>query len=107
MLPNIYANFPIALAPAQSIATFPVNTFLENLAIVPTGEIFITSHETGEIYKFDRKSELTVYAKLDGKVSGIALVKADSFLVNGWNADGVPFVAILSNDEPAIAAARR
>lgn len=99
MLPDIYANTPISLVPAQSVVTFPINTFLENLAIAATGEIFITSHETGEIYRLDRKSELTVYAKLNGKVSGIALVGEDSLLVNGWNADGVPFVAILSNGE--------
>lgn len=99
MLPNIYADTPIALVSAQSIATFPVNTFLENLAIVPTGELFITNHEIGEIVKLDRGNELTIYAKLDGKVAGIALISEDRFLVNGWNAEGIPFVAILSNGE--------
>lgn len=48
-LPPIYADTPIKLAPAQVIASFPVNTFLENLAIAPDGTIFVTNHEVGKI----------------------------------------------------------
>jgi hypothetical protein len=98
-LPNIYANASIEVVPAQPIATFPVNTFLENLAIAPSGEIFVTNHEVGEVVKLNRDYMLKTYATLEGKVSGIALVGENSFLVNGWNATGVPFVAILSNGE--------
>jgi hypothetical protein len=99
MLPNIYADTPIALVPAQSIAAFPVNTFLENLAIAPNGEIFVTNHEVGEVCKLDIQNNLTSYSKLDGKVSGIALIEENNFLVNGWNPNNVPFIAILSNGE--------
>lgn len=98
-LPDLYTDAPIQLAQAQSIATFPINTFLENLAIAPTGEIFITSHEAGEVITLDREQNLSLYAKLDGKVTGIAIVDNDSFLVNGWNAEGIPFVAILVGGE--------
>lgn len=96
-LPNIYAGTPVELFPAQPIVTFPVNTFLENLAIAPTGELFVTNHEAGEIVKVGLDQNLTTYAKLDGKVGGIALIGDNRFLVNGWNALGVPFIAILSN----------
>lgn len=34
-LPPIYADTSIELAPAKVITSFPVNTFLENLAIAP------------------------------------------------------------------------
>ncbi|PSN16066.1 gluconolactonase [filamentous cyanobacterium CCT1] len=95
-LPDLYRSTPVDLVPAQSLATFPVNTFLENLAIAPGGDIFVTSHETGEIFKLDRDRTLTQYAKIDGKVSGIAIVGADRFLINGWTAAGIPFVATLS-----------
>lgn len=98
-LPDIYANTPVELVPAQSITTFPVNTFLENLAIAPTGELFVTNHEAGEIVKVGLDQNPTTYAKLDGKVGGIALIGDDRFLVNGWNASGVPFIAILSNGD--------
>ncbi len=94
-LPNLYANTPVELVPAQALATFPVNTFLENLAIAPNGDIFVTSHETGEIYRLDAQQTLSLYASIDGKVSGIAITGEDRFLINGWTAEGVPFVATL------------
>jgi hypothetical protein len=40
-LPDIYGNTPVIVLPAQSVATFPVNTFLENLAILPSGDIYL------------------------------------------------------------------
>ncbi len=101
-LPDIYANVPIDLVPAHTIATFPVNTFLENLATTPSGNILITSHEAGEIIRLDRSHTPTPYAKLNGKVAGIAWIADsppadDAVVVNGWNAEGVPFVATLAN----------
>ena len=98
-LPPIYTNTPTDLLPAESVATFPVNTFLENLAIAPSGDIYITNHEIGEIVKLAPDGSLTVYAQLSGKVSGIALISPNQLLVNGWNREGVPFVAIVSNGE--------
>jgi hypothetical protein len=96
-LPAIYADIPVALLPAQSVSTFPVNTFLENLAILPSGAIYLTNHEVGAVVQLDPDGNLTVYAQLSGKVSGIAWIEPNQFLVNGWNAEGIPFVAILSD----------
>lgn len=98
-LPAIYAETPVALLPAQSIATFPVNTFLENLAILPSGDLYLTNHEAGAVVQLNPEGHLTTYAQLSGKVSGIAWIEPDQFLVNGWNAEGVPFVAVLSAGE--------
>lgn len=98
-LPNLYADATVQLAQAQTIATFPVNTFLENLTVAPTGEIFVTSHEAGEIITLDREQKVGLYTKLDGKVTGIAMVRDNSFLVNGWNTEGISFVAILAGGE--------
>lgn len=98
-LPPIYVDTPVDLLPAQSIVTFPVNTFLENLAIAPSGDIYITNHEIGEVVKLAPDGSLTVYAQLSGKVSGIAWISPNRLLVNGWNGEGVPFVAIVSNGE--------
>lgn len=95
-LPDLYADTPAELVPAQSLATFPVNTFLENLAIAHSGDIFVTSHEAGEIFKLDTNHNLTQYAKLEGKVTGIVIIGSDSLLVNGWTAEGVSFIATLT-----------
>ncbi|MBD2034053.1 gluconolactonase [Leptolyngbya sp. FACHB-321] len=96
-LPAIYADMPVALLPAQPMATFPVNTFLENLAILPSGDIYLTNHEVGAVVQLDPDGNLTTYAQLSGKVSGIAWIEPNQFLVNGWNAEGVPFVAVLAD----------
>ncbi|MBD1843051.1 gluconolactonase [Cyanobacteria bacterium FACHB-63] len=98
-LPAIYADMPVALLPAQSVSTFPVNTFLENLAILPSGDIYLTNHEVGQIVQLDPDGSLRMYAQLSGKVSGIAWIEPSQFLVNGWNAEGIPFVAVLSDGE--------
>ncbi|WP_204136900.1 SMP-30/gluconolactonase/LRE family protein [Halomicronema sp. CCY15110] len=98
-LPAIYAETPVAWLPAQSIATFPVNTFLENLAILPSGEIYLTNHEAGAVVQLNPDGNLTTYAQLSGKVSGIAWIEPDQFLINGWNSKGIPFVAVLSEGE--------
>jgi len=95
-LPPIYADTPVELLTAQTVATFPVNTFLENLAILPSGDIYLTNHEVGEVIQLTPNGNLTVYAQLSGKVSGIAWIEPNQFLVNGWNAEGVSFVAVLS-----------
>lgn len=98
-LPAIYDGTPVALLPAQPVGTFPVNTFLENLAILPLGEIYLTNHEVGEVVQLDLDGNLTVYAQLGGKVTGIAWIEPNQFLVNGWDIEGVPFVALLSEGE--------
>ncbi|MFH7243241.1 MAG: SMP-30/gluconolactonase/LRE family protein [Spirulina sp.] len=98
-LPDIYAETPVSLLSAQSVATFPVNTFLENLVILPSGEIYLTNHEAGAVVQVNLDGHWTTYAQLSGKVSGIAWIEPDQFLVNGWNADGVPFLAVLSEGE--------
>ncbi|MDX2098800.1 MAG: gluconolactonase [Leptolyngbyaceae cyanobacterium bins.59] len=98
-LPVIYADTPVALVPSQSVATFPVNTFLENLAVLPSGDIYITNHEVGEVIHLGPDGNPTVYAQLSGKVTGISWIESNQFLVNGWNEQGVPFVALLSDGE--------
>lgn len=98
-LPAIYADTPVALIPSQPVATFPVNTFLENLAVLPSGDSYITNHEVGEVVHLDPDGHSTVYAQLSGKVAGIAWIEPNQFLVNGWNEAGIPFVALLSEGE--------
>ncbi|MGF1498081.1 MAG: hypothetical protein ACFB8W_14840 [Elainellaceae cyanobacterium] len=44
-LSPIYAETPVELASHRIVASFPANTFLENLAIAPDGTLFITNHE--------------------------------------------------------------
>ncbi|RUR75503.1 SMP-30/gluconolactonase/LRE family protein [Chlorogloeopsis fritschii PCC 9212] len=97
-LPPIYADTPIDLAPAQVIASFPVNTFLENLAIAPDGNIFVTNHEVGKIVRITPDGNQQIHASVEGKVSGIAFTANGNLVVTGSNSDSVPVVFQVASD---------
>ncbi|MDZ8053222.1 MAG: SMP-30/gluconolactonase/LRE family protein [Aulosira sp. ZfuVER01] len=98
MLPPIYADTPIELAPAKIITSFPVNTFLENLAIAPDGTIFVTNHEVGEIVRITPDGNQQIYASVEGKVSGLAFTSNGDLVATGWNADSIPVVSLITAD---------
>lgn len=97
-LPPIYADTQIELAPAKIIASFPVNTFLENLAISPDGTIFVTNHEVGEIVRISPDGNQQIHATVEGKVSGLAFTNNGGLVTTGWNADSIPVVSLVSSD---------
>lgn len=98
MLPPIYADTPIELAPAKIITSFPVNTFLENLAIAPDGTIFVTNHEVGQIIRITPDGNQQIHANVAGKVSGLAFTSDGGLVVTGWNADSIPVVSLVAAD---------
>jgi hypothetical protein len=53
MLPPQYADTPLELAPAKVITSFPVNTFLENLAIASSGR-FAPSPQMAQYLSYSR-----------------------------------------------------
>lgn len=91
-LPPLYEDDPVELVPSQSIATFPVNTFLESIVVDADGTLFITNHEAGEILRLTSTGESTVHAKISGKANGLALAEDGSLIVSAWNADNVPTI---------------
>jgi hypothetical protein len=97
-LPPIYADTPIELAPAKVITSFPVNTFLENLAIAPDGTIFVTNHEIGTIVRITPDGNQQIHASVEGKVSGLAFTANADLVVTGWNADFIPVVSLVTVD---------
>ncbi len=103
--PSIYADIQIELAPAKIIASFPVNTFLENLAMpaagsayAPDGTIFVTNHEVGEIVRITPDGNQQIHATVEGKVSGLAFTNNGGLVATGWNADSIPVVSLVAND---------
>jgi sugar lactone lactonase YvrE len=97
-LPPIYANTPVELAPSQLITSFPVNTFLENLAISSDGTIFVTNHEAGQIVRITPDGRQHIHASFEGKVSGIAFTSDGGLVVSGWNAESVSVVVHVALD---------
>lgn len=80
-LPAIFDLTPEAIVSAQTIAEFPVNTFLENIAIDPQGMIFVTSYEEGKIYRITSSGERSEFASINGNVAGIVVDRAGNLLV--------------------------
>ncbi|WP_375471859.1 SMP-30/gluconolactonase/LRE family protein [uncultured Nostoc sp.] len=104
-LPPIYLDTTIELAPAKVIASFPVNTFLENLAMpaagyayAPDGTIFVTNHEVGKIVRINPDGNQQVHATVEGKVSGLAFAANGDLVATGWNADSIPVISLVAND---------
>jgi hypothetical protein len=85
-------------------ASFPENTFLENIAIDADGKIYVTSLFEGIVYQLGQDGSRTVFARIDGKPAGIAALNDGSFLLNGWDATDKPTIyRMLSNGEVKIA----
>jgi hypothetical protein len=85
-------------------ASFPENTFLENIAIDALGAIYVTSLLEGIVYRFGRDGSRTAFAHIDGKPAGILALSDGSFLVNGWDAAGKPTIyRILPDGETSVA----
>lgn len=79
--PAIFERTPEAIAPAQILAEFPANTFLENIAIDPQGIIFVTSYEEGKIYRITSSGECREFASINGNVAGVVVDRLGNLLV--------------------------
>jgi hypothetical protein len=74
-----------ALVPAQTIAEFPVNTFLESIAVAADNTLFITSHYEGKVIRIDADGVPTTYATIAGKATGLAMTSDGDLLLSGWD----------------------
>jgi hemoglobin len=77
-------------------STFPPNTFLENLAIDEHGNCYVTSLLEGIIYRLDPHGQKETYVRFEGKPAGILYLGNNEFLVNGWDAAGIPTIFLLT-----------
>jgi putative intracellular protease/amidase len=90
-LPAIFEHTPAALAPAQVVAKFPANTFLENITVDAQDNIFVTSYEEGKIYQVGLDGQYREFAAIDGNVAGIAIDR-----------DGLLFAGAIQGKTPTI-----
>jgi hypothetical protein len=81
-LPDIFAGTPQRIAGASTLAQLPPNTFLENLTFSRAGQLLVTSHADGKIYRL-AGSELQPFAQIRGKIAGIAERPQGGFIVTG------------------------
>lgn len=65
--------------PGETFAEFPVNTFIENIVVSPSGAIYVTSYEEGAVYRVESGSRQLV-ANVE-KAAGLALDSNNNLLV--------------------------
>ncbi|MEI6408230.1 MAG: gluconolactonase [Bacteroidota bacterium] len=82
-LPDIFKDTPRQIVPAATLAAFPPKTFLENLLLLPDGNMLVNSHFEGVVYKINSRGEKQKFASVKGKVTGIAAYGKHGFLLTG------------------------
>lgn len=98
-LPPIFESTPKKLLKAKTLVAFPKNTWLENFAITKNGTLFLTNYPQGLVYKVSSDgAKKETYAKINGKIAGIATFKNDQFLVTGWDTLGKPSIFHINSD---------
>jgi len=73
------------LVPAQTIAEFPINTFLESIAVDADKTLFITSHYEGKVFRLGADGAIATHATITGKATGLALTPNRELLLSGWD----------------------
>jgi hypothetical protein len=73
------------LVPAQEIAEFPVNTFLESIVVDADNNLFITSHYEGKVFRIGADGVVATLATIAGKATGLALTPDGELLLSGWD----------------------
>ncbi len=95
---TLFSDSKLSLVPAKTIAEFPINTFLESIAIDSNNTLYITSHLDGKIYRIGDDDIPVIHAEVDGKATGLAFTPNGSLLLSGWNLENIPVVWEISSD---------
>lgn len=86
------------LVPAQTIAEFPLNTFLESIVVDGHNTLFITSHEEGKVIRMGTDGVPVTHAIVQGKATGLALTPEGELLLSGWDEQGTSVVWRIAAD---------
>ncbi len=73
---NDYLDFDI-------VATWPVGTFLENIAVREDGIILVTSLSDATVHSVDKSGKARLFAKLPQPVTGIVVSGSETFVCSG------------------------
>jgi sugar lactone lactonase YvrE len=68
---------------AETIATYPVGTVLENIAIAPAGNLYVTSGEAGVIYQVTPSGSSQTFANVPTPLGGVILTSDNSVVAVG------------------------
>jgi WD40 repeat protein len=95
-LPTIFEKSEVAIVPANLIAEFPTNTFLESIAVDFDNTLFISSHLDGKIWQIGKDAAPRVFAQIAGKATGLTFTPDRRLLLTGWDDRNLPTVFAIS-----------
>lgn len=95
--PSIFAESPVTLVPTRQIAEFPINTFLESIAVGVDGTVFFTSHLDGKVFRIGTDGIPVVHATISGKATGLVFTPDGSLLLSAWDDQNIPTVLVISS----------
>lgn len=95
-LPPIFAQSPVDIVPACQIANFPINTFLESIAVDTDCTLFVTSHLDGKVFRIGADGIPILYAAITGKATGLALLSNGNMLLSAWDEQNTSTVYTIS-----------
>lgn len=101
-LPPQMNTGPEDILPVKTIAEFPVNTFLENLAVSPDLRVYVSSLEEGAVYCIASGGERQLFAKLP-VVAGLYW-ESDDTLIAASTGPNPGLYRLASGKEPQLLA---
>jgi streptogramin lyase len=76
---------------SEVVTSWPQGHFAENLAVDPTGSVYVSLHSHNRIDRFDPKTrKVEEYARLTAPAAGLAFDAAGSLWVTGGAVGQVP-----------------
>jgi sugar lactone lactonase YvrE len=81
---------------ADTLVTYPPGTILENIAIAPDGELFVSDLGSGTLFKVSPRGSSEVFGRVAGPLAGVALnpdgtiVAASGTSIYRFARDGTP-----------------
>ena len=76
-LPNTVQAKPF---PCSTLATFPIGTFIENIAVSEAGAIYVSSLEEGKVYQIDQAGHAKEFAAVE-RAAGLAFDASGDLIV--------------------------
>jgi hypothetical protein len=97
-LPDLISKAKTEFVPNRIIAEFTKGTFLESIVVLPSGQLYVSSHEEGKIYRVTLIGEYKLHAQVEGKATGLAILPNNALLLSGWDAAGVSVLSKIAPD---------
>lgn len=81
--PAAHHDVDVVAVPHKLIATWPVGTFLENIAILPGGDFVISAHNRKELHRATSGGEHYRWVSMPASPAGMITSEAGVFVVAG------------------------